>query len=117
ADTIESHFIDVGSLTFGGIFGLGEKSQHRVIMARDVVQCLMIPRFFLMDQELNPGNVWQRRLFYLNCIIPTREMLFNDFLQNLKWKKFKTKYINEIVKTQNEVAAIHDIPILCRIEE
>ncbi|XP_062123937.1 uncharacterized protein LOC133837265 [Drosophila sulfurigaster albostrigata] len=117
ADTIESHFIDVGSLTFGGIFGLGEKSQHRVIMARDVVQCLMIPRFFLMDQELNPGNVWQRRLFYLNCIIPTREMLFNDFLQNLKWKKFKTKYINENIKTQNEVAAIHDIPILCRIEE
>ncbi|KAH8310947.1 hypothetical protein KR044_003533 [Drosophila immigrans] len=116
--TSESHFIDVGSVTFAGIFGLGEKSQHRVIMARDVVQCLLIPRFYLMDTELNPGNVWQRRLFYLNCMIPTREMLFNQYIQNLEWKKFKSNYIEDQVKNlETNVAAIDDIPILCRIEE
>ncbi|XP_034486169.1 uncharacterized protein LOC117790733 [Drosophila innubila] len=117
-ETYESHFIDVGSLTFGGIFGLGEKTHHRVIMARDTVQCLMLPRFFLLDPNLNPGNIWQRRLFYLNCIIPTREMLFNDFLRNLKWKKFKSDYLNENLKSiANDIATIDDIPILCRIEE
>ncbi|KAH8381585.1 hypothetical protein KR093_008750 [Drosophila rubida] len=112
----ESHFIDVGTLTFGAIFGLGEKSEHRVIMARDVVQCLMIPRFFLMGNELNPGNIWQRRLFCLNCIIPTREMLFKDYVQNLKWKKFKSKYISEIVDLDADTVNVHDIPVLCRIE-
>jgi len=104
-------------MTFGAIFGLGEKTQHRVIMARDTVQCLMLPRFFLLDKDFNPGNIWQRRLYYLDCMIPTREMLFNNFLKNLEWKAFKTKYINENLKSiASDTATDDDIPILCRIE-
>ncbi|KRF78599.1 uncharacterized protein [Drosophila virilis] len=117
-DIYESHFIDVGSLTFGGIFGLGEKMHHRVIMARNTVQCLLLPRFFLLDKKQNPGNIWQRRLFYLDCIIPSREALFDDFLKTLKWKKFKAEFIQEnILSNTVDIARDDDIPILCRIEE
>ncbi|XP_064554403.1 uncharacterized protein LOC135439600 isoform X3 [Drosophila montana] len=117
-DIYESHFIDVGSLTFGGIFGLGEKMHHRVIMARNTVQCLLLPRFFLLDKKQNPGNIWQRRLFYLDCIIPSREALFDDFLKTLKWKKFKFDFIHRnLISNTIDIARDDDIPILCRIEE
>ncbi|XP_023173612.1 uncharacterized protein LOC111601317 isoform X3 [Drosophila hydei] len=117
ADLIENHFIDVGSLTFGGIFGLGENMLHRVIMARSTVQCLLLPRFFLFDNEQNPGNIWQRRLFYLDCIIPSRESLFDNFLKTLKWNKFKIDLIKNLTLNTKDIAKFDDIPILCRIEE
>ncbi|XP_032594405.1 uncharacterized protein LOC6564742 [Drosophila grimshawi] len=114
----ETHFIDVGSLTYGGIFGLGEKMAHRVIMARTVVQCLLLPRYWLFEEEQNPGHVWQRRRFYLEGSIPSREELFGDFLKTRRWEKFKKDYVqstlnpNSANSTQPE-----DIPIICRIVE
>ncbi|KAI8121933.1 hypothetical protein CVS40_7185 [Lucilia cuprina] len=116
---IENHFIDVGSLTFGSIFGLGEKLEHRVIMARTTVQCLMIPRFWLLEKDQNPGNIWQRRRFYLDTTIPSRQTLFKDFLYTRQWQKFKTKLIQSHLNP-NSIAnptRVQDIPIICRIVE
>ncbi|KPU79641.1 uncharacterized protein Dana_GF17086, isoform B [Drosophila ananassae] len=114
----ETRFIDVGSLTFGAIFGLGESMIHRVIMAKTIVQCLTLPRFFLLDPKQNPGNIWERRLLYLNSMIPTREKLFQHLLRTQEWKKFKNNFVNETV-TQSAVncADINDVPIICRIME
>ncbi|XP_023160867.1 uncharacterized protein LOC111592712 [Drosophila hydei] len=114
----ETHFIDVGSLTYGGIFGLGEKITHRVIMARTVVQCLLLPRYWLMAEAQNPGHIWLRRKFSLETNIPSREELFSHFLKTRRWEKFKRDYVqstlneNSVNSTQPE-----DIPILCRIVE
>ncbi|KAM7360315.1 uncharacterized protein ACRADG_004761 isoform 2-T2 [Cochliomyia hominivorax] len=118
-DKIENRFIDVGSLTFGGIFGLGEKFEHRVIMARTTVQCLMIPRYWLLEQEQNPGNIWQRRRFYLDTTIPSRETLFKDFLNTRQWHNFKMNIIQSYLN-KNSIANlthVEDIPIICRIVE
>ncbi|XP_075159474.1 cyclic nucleotide-binding domain-containing protein 2-like [Haematobia irritans] len=115
----ENHFIDVGSITFGGIFGLGEQLEHRVIMARTTVQCLMIPRFWLLEKAQNPGNIWQRRRIYLNSTIPSRQSLFQDFLRSGHWEKFKTDYITNLLD-QYSIAnptRIQEIPIICRITE
>ncbi|KAH8347092.1 hypothetical protein KR059_005173 [Drosophila kikkawai] len=115
---IESRFIDVGSISFGGIFGLGEQMKHRVIMARTTVQCLTLPRFFLMEHKQNPGNIWERRLFYLECMIPSREALFQQFLKTRKWKKFKNDFIRQTLKSShNHGTQREDIPIMCRIVE
>ncbi|XP_020817546.1 uncharacterized protein LOC110191135 [Drosophila serrata] len=115
---LESRFIDVGSITFGGIFGLGEQMKHRVIMARTTVQCLILPRFFLLENKQNPGNMWERRLFYLDCMIPSREALFKQFLKTRRWKKFKNDFIRQTVKlSPNHGTHIDDIPIICRIVE
>lgn len=116
---MENHFIDVGSLTFGSIFGLGEKLEHRVIMARTTVQCLMIPRFWLLEKDQNPGNIWQRRRFYLDTTIPSRQTLFKDFLYARQWQKFKTNLIQSHLNP-NSIAnptRVQDIPIICRIVE
>uniref|UniRef100_A0A1A9WPT1 Cyclic nucleotide-binding domain-containing protein n=1 Tax=Glossina brevipalpis TaxID=37001 RepID=A0A1A9WPT1_9MUSC len=115
----ENHFIDVGTLTFGGIFGLGEKSEHRVIMARTTVQCLLIPRFWLFEKEQCPGNIWQRRQFYLNSTIPSRDTLFKDFLTTLQWQKFKQSVLHEYVGPNllSNPTQPEDVPIISRIVE
>ncbi|XP_041565256.1 uncharacterized protein LOC108148225 isoform X2 [Drosophila elegans] len=115
---VESHFIDVGTLTFGGIFGLGETMEHRVIMARTTVQCLTLPRFFLLEKKQNPGNIWERRLLYMDCMIPSREALFAHYLKVCDWKKFKNDFIRESLKpSDNDVTHVGDIPIICKIVE
>ncbi|XP_068152750.1 cyclic nucleotide-binding domain-containing protein 2 [Drosophila tropicalis] len=114
----ESHFIDVGSLTYGGIFGLGEKMEDRVILARTTVQCLTLPRYFLLEKEQNPGNIWQRRLFYLDCTIPSREALFTDYVRSRNWKEFKKNFIYKNLDSNvKDISKQYDIPIICRIVE
>ncbi|KAH8368807.1 hypothetical protein KR084_007731, partial [Drosophila pseudotakahashii] len=115
----ETHFIDVGSLTYGGIFGLGEKMHHRVIMARTTVQCILIPRFWLFEPAQNPGNIWQRQRFYIECNIPTREDLYKDFLKTRKWEKFRRDYIENILNSDSlaNFTKVEDIPIISRIVE
>ncbi|XP_033167286.1 uncharacterized protein LOC117145664 isoform X1 [Drosophila mauritiana] len=116
--TIESHFIDVGTITFGGIFGLGEKMENRVIMARSTVQCLILPRFFLLEKKQNPGNVWERRLLYVGVMVPSREALFAHYRKACDWKKFKNDIISETLKpSDNDNTNIEDVPIICRIVE
>ncbi|XP_033171743.1 uncharacterized protein LOC117148477 [Drosophila mauritiana] len=118
-ERFETHFIDVGSLTFGGIFGLGEKMEHRVIMARTTVQCIVIPRFWLFEPAQNPGNYWQRQRFYIECNIPTRADLFRDFLKTRKWERFRRDYINSILKRESlaNFTKHEDIPIISHIVE
>ncbi|XP_017064651.1 uncharacterized protein LOC108103618 [Drosophila eugracilis] len=116
---IETHFIDVGSLTYGSIFGLGEKMEHRVIMARTVVQCLLLPRFWLLEEEQNPGNIWHRRRFYFECNVPSRQDLFTNFLKTRQWNKFRHDYIQSLLNLEEKgnITKEEDIPIMCRIVE
>lgn len=115
---IETHFIEVGSLSYGGVFGLGEQLTHRCIMARTNVQCLQLPRFWLMEEDQNPGHIWQRRRFYLEQCIPSREELFNNFLKTRSWEKFKEKYVQSILDPSTVSGTkVEDIPIISRIVE
>ncbi|XP_018802609.1 PREDICTED: uncharacterized protein LOC108977398 [Bactrocera latifrons] len=76
---IENHFIDVGTISKGGIFGLGETMKYRIIMAETRVQCLVIPRYWLFKDEQNPANMWQRKKIQLDFTLPSREALFSLF--------------------------------------
>lgn len=118
-DPVETHFIDVGSLTYGSVFGLGEKMEHRVIMARTVVQCLLLPRFWLLEEEQNPGNIWHRRRFYFECNVPSRQDLFTNFLKTRQWNKFRHNYIQSLLnrEAKGNITKEEDIPIMCRIVE
>ncbi|XP_023035016.1 uncharacterized protein LOC6648943 isoform X2 [Drosophila willistoni] len=115
----ETHFIDVGSLTYGGIFGLGEKMEHRVIMSRTVVQCLLLPRFWLMEQQQNPGHIWPLRRFYFECNVPTRGELFANYLKTRRWNDFRHKYVQSCLSPSQAMGNTkeEDIPIISRIVE
>lgn len=87
-------------------------------MARTTVQCLMLPRYWLMERDQNPGNIWQRRRFYLDSTIPSREQLFKDFLTTRTWQKFKNSIISSnLTRYLGNPTKVQDIPIICRIVE
>lgn len=116
---VKHQFIDVGTYTCGGVFGIFEEMDNRVIIAKSEVQCLMIPRHWLFQKAQNIGNVWQRIKLFLNSSIPSQQKLFDNYLANQKWKKYKKKTIDDI-KRENGIEAsstkYYNIPVICRVE-
>lgn len=120
ATDIKYQFIDVGTYNCGGVFGIHEDMENRVIIAKSVVQCLMIPRYWLFQKAQNIGNVWQRIKLFLNSSVPSQQKLFDSYLSNQKWKKFKKKTIDEIRREkgiESTTTKYYNIPVICRIEE
>ncbi|XP_055584708.1 uncharacterized protein LOC129737574 [Uranotaenia lowii] len=118
-ETLEHHFIDVGSYSCGSVFGLGERMEDRSIVARNHVQCMLIPRYWLFMKHQNTGNVWQRIKMYLDLAIPSRESLFQQFLDDRNWMAYRRKVIKDIIDQrgrQNKTRLI-DVPIMCRVEQ
>ncbi|XP_049303998.1 cyclic nucleotide-binding domain-containing protein 2 isoform X3 [Bactrocera dorsalis] len=109
---IENHFIDVGTISKGGIFGLGEAMKHRIIMAETRVQCLVIPRYWLFQDEQNPANMWQRKKIQLDFTLPSREALFSLFQNSHKWQNFKKGIVSSFRTSETK---LQDIPIMGRI--
>lgn len=65
------YFIEIGTFGCGSIFGLGEQMDDRIITAGNKgVQCLLIPRYWLMQKKQNSGNIWQR-LIFINVLLTT----------------------------------------------
>ncbi|XP_055550192.1 cyclic nucleotide-binding domain-containing protein 2-like [Wyeomyia smithii] len=117
-ETLEHHFMDVGSYSCGSVFGLGEQMEDRSIVARNHVQCMMIPRYWLFMKHQNTGNVWQRVKMHLDMAIPSREQLFQQFLVDLNWLVYRKKVVNGFIRLrgrQNHTQLI-DVPLMCRVE-
>lgn len=112
-------FVQVGTFSCGGVFGVGEDIENRVIIAKSIVQCLMVPRHWLFQKAQNIGNVWQRIKLFNNSLIPSQQKLFVQYLDNQKWKKFKKKTIDQ-VKSELRIGASetqdYNIPVICRIQ-
>lgn len=104
-------------MSFGGLFGVGEKCDYRVVMARTTVQCLLIPLYWLMEEEQNPGHMWQRMRFYLDRCLPSRESLFLDYINTRKWAQFKKDCVEPFTHSIINPTKIQDIPIVIRIIE
>ncbi|EAT38635.1 AAEL009485-PA [Aedes aegypti] len=118
-EQLEHRFLDVGTYSCGSVFGLGERMQDRSIVARNHVQCMLIPRYWLFMKHQNTGNVWQRIKMYLDLAIPSREQLFKKFLDDINWMAYRKKVVNEIIQRrgrQNHTRLV-DVPIVCRVEQ
>ncbi|XP_055639557.1 uncharacterized protein LOC129777349 [Toxorhynchites rutilus septentrionalis] len=116
---LEYHFIDVGTYDCGSVFGLGERIDDRSIVARERVHCMLVPRYWLYMKEQNAGNVWDRIKIYLDSAIPTREMLFKQFLGDLNWVVYRKKVVSDLMQCQRRPNHTHllDVPLICRVEE
>lgn len=118
---VEQHqFVDVGTFSIGAVFGINEEMENRLIIARTMVQCLLVPRYWLFQKPQNIGNVWQRIKLFLNSSVPSQQKLFENFLANRKWKKYKKKTVDQIkreYKISDPETQFYNIPLICRIEE
>lgn len=114
---IEYHFIDVGSLRCGAVFGLGEKLEHKSIVAKNTVQCLLIPRYWLFQKAQNKGNLWERIKLYLDATIPSRAATYKEFSDTQKWMKYRKEVVKTVFSTKKNTnpTTYFDIPLICRI--
>lgn len=113
------HFMEIGKLSVGAVFGLGEEMIDRAIVANSCgVQCFMIPRYWLLIKKQNAGNIWNRIKIYLNQTIPSRQHIFNEYVKSKKWKKKKEKMINNIMNLTPTLVTtnVNDVPLMCRID-
>ncbi|XP_059610071.1 cyclic nucleotide-binding domain-containing protein 2-like [Phlebotomus argentipes] len=114
-----NYFVVVGAFKTGAIFGLGEEMNHRSVVAKRLTECLLLPRYWLMQKEQNIGNIWSRTKIYLNLTLPSREATFEEFLRKRRWKRYKRDRMREYLETKSDsqiTARLEDVPILCRIE-
>ncbi|XP_053950115.1 uncharacterized protein LOC128858131 [Anastrepha ludens] len=109
---IENYFIEVCRVSKGGIFGLGETMEHRIIMTETTVQCLVLPKYWLLEREQNPGNMWEKHRIQLDFTLPSRENLFKNFLNSRKWQVFKSEIVSSF---KSPGTKLQDIPIIYRI--
>ncbi|XP_049292038.1 cGMP-dependent protein kinase 1-like isoform X2 [Anopheles funestus] len=115
---IEHRFIDVGTFSCGSVFGLGEAMKHRMVVARNRVQCLVIPCDWLFEKQQNVGNTWHRIRMKLDMAIQ-RDRLFELFMRDQHWQCYRKTLVREFVRRnprQNQTQ-LADVPIMCRIEQ
>uniref|UniRef100_A0A182WFC0 Cyclic nucleotide-binding domain-containing protein n=1 Tax=Anopheles minimus TaxID=112268 RepID=A0A182WFC0_9DIPT len=115
---IEHRFIDVGTFSCGSVFGLGEAMPHRMVVARNRVQCLVIPRDWLFEKQQNVGNTWQRIRMKLDMTIQ-RDRLFEMFMRDQQWQHYRKTLVRELAlrNPRQNLTQLSDVPIMCRIEQ
>ena len=59
---------------------LGEQMRNRRIVSMTQVRCLLIPRYWLLEQ--NRANIWERVKLFMNSKYPTADELFQIFISN-----------------------------------
>ncbi|XP_019700446.1 uncharacterized protein LOC105190731 isoform X2 [Harpegnathos saltator] len=102
----------------GACFGLGENMLHRRIVAITSVRCLLIPRYWLLEQ--NRANIWGRVRLFIDSKYPSKKQLFDQFVQNRRWIAYKQNLVKDVVKRRDlyrSNTTIHDVPYSIRITE
>ncbi|XP_035772682.1 uncharacterized protein LOC118456213, partial [Anopheles albimanus] len=115
----EHHFFDLATYSRGSVFGIGEHMVDRVVFARSRVQCLLIPRYWLLEKQQNRGNVWHRIRIFLEQRQPSRDRLFRHFLLERRWHRYRRQLVDDhvAVNAPRHLPLLRDVPLVCRIEE
>lgn len=116
---IEYHFVDIATYSRGSVFGIGEHMVDRAVFARSRVQCLLIPRYWLLEKPQNRGNIWNRIRIFLEQRQPSRVRLFRWFLAGVLWHRYRKELVDDflIVHAPRHLPRLFDVPLVCRIEE
>ncbi|XP_053667456.1 uncharacterized protein LOC128717801 [Anopheles marshallii] len=119
ATKYEHHFVDIATYSRGSVFGIGEHMVDRAVFARTHVQCLLIPRYWLLEKPQNRGNIWNRIRIFLEQRQPSRERLFRWFLNELLWHRYRRQLVDDflLVHAPRHLPRLIDVPLVCRIEE
>lgn len=109
----------MASYACGSVFGVGEHMDDRSVVARDQVQCLLIPRYWLLQKPQNVNNVWSRIRIFIEQRQLSRTQLFDWYLKELRWRRYRARLRQDVVSEHVETHStdLYDVPTLCRIEE
>ncbi|XP_060532181.1 uncharacterized protein LOC132705551 [Cylas formicarius] len=114
---VETCFIQVGELTEGAVFNIGEKLDRRRIVAQTHTSCLMIPRYWLA--KINIDNIWGRVRQYLNNNIPSTEKIFKEWLEQKRFSEYGRGLVRDILAKKKcpNTNSIHNVPYSIRLRE
>lgn len=94
-----SKFVRIGVLYRGAVFNLGEQSIGRFVVARSVVQGLLIPHFWIFQNEQDVGNVWEKKMIDIDTSIPSRRDILVQLQQEQTWNEYKNRLIGKLYAT------------------
>ncbi|XP_050294826.1 cyclic nucleotide-binding domain-containing protein 2-like [Anthonomus grandis grandis] len=114
---IENHFMKVCELSEGAIFNIGETFERRRVVAQTNVNCLLIPRYWLI--KMNKDNIWNRVQQYLNKNIPSTQKIYQEWLKEKKFVAYRKMLVQDILanKRVSNTNCIHNVPYSIRIKE
>ncbi|XP_037967698.2 uncharacterized protein LOC105391233 [Plutella xylostella] len=114
-ENLETVFMQVGTLSPGACFNLGENTRDRFIIALERVTCLLLPRLWL--EQRDPTSNWPRVRRYLDRNIPSKQELFQTFLTQQKCKKNTKQMIERVVsRSPNKYSNTrHNVPFSTRL--
>ncbi|KAB0799839.1 hypothetical protein PPYR_07719 [Photinus pyralis] len=114
---VELHFMQVCLLNETACFSIGENFVNRRVVAVTNVECLLIPRYWLMQRNI--GNIWNRVKQYLNSHIPSANEVHQEFLKGRKWCHHEKETIDALLAKKQSVnhASMWDVPLFIRMNE
>ncbi|CAB3236146.1 unnamed protein product [Arctia plantaginis] len=114
---MRTYFMQVCLFNPGSTFGFGENMRDRRIVALTPVECMLMPKIWLLQR--NTANIWTRIRHYLEKKIPTKKQLFKVFEVERHWVEFREQLVNDVVSRCNTVnsTTVHDVPYSIRMEE
>lgn len=113
---VRTIFMQICTFNRGACFGLGENMTDRRIVSTSYVRCFLVPRYFI--NEHNRGNIWERVKLFMDSKFPSKKQLFKKFVNNRRWRKYKTDLVDNIRKTGQLIRSNvtwHDVPYSIRI--
>ncbi|KAJ8922627.1 hypothetical protein NQ315_007659 [Exocentrus adspersus] len=114
---VETHFVKVCDMIEGACFNIGENFVNRRVVAKVPTNCLLVPRYWLMKNNID--NIWNKVQQFLNKHIPGSEQIFQHFLEEQKFLKYRKQLIRDLL-SQKRVAnnnSIHNVPYSIRLKE
>lgn len=114
---VEVHFMQCCFLHETAAFGIGENLKHRRVVAVNDVQCLLIPKYWLMQK--NKGNIWNKIAQFLTTHIPSSQKLLKEFLVQKRWDRYKKKLTSDILANRKapNTNTIHNVPYSIRVQD
>lgn len=104
-------------LSEGACFNIGENFARRRIVAKTVVSCLLVPKYWILKN--NKDNIWNRVQQFLNKHIPTTQQIFKHFVEEKKFLRYRRSLVNDILadKKLRTSNSIHNVPYSIRMKE
>ena len=95
----------------GLYFGVGENLDKSYLVSKTRVEVIKIPKSQFVKH--GKGRIMERLREDLNELLPGNELVFNAFLQGMKWERYKDKVVKQVLEKRklSNPTKIQDVPL------
>lgn len=113
--SVQTHFIKVCTFNKLACFNVGESLKNRIIVSKDDSECLLLPRYFLLDKSMITFKAIEH---FLTRHIPSTDQIFRNLLEDHRWVCYKDTLVSQILEEKAFTwNTVHNIPYTIRLAE